>query len=128
MEITGSRIPSLGSMINARPFDHAITPALVRQPLTAAVLRMTLLVKGPVCVPVTARGGFKAAHARLKAKPVGKMKDAIVFACTENVTPISAEAVVLARFWTLRIDTDQISPRVSVLMYTYSVAYHAGRS
>ncbi|KAL9121687.1 MAG: hypothetical protein Q9187_001753 [Circinaria calcarea] len=95
METTGSKIPSRGSMTNARPFDHAIIPALVRQPLTAAVLRMTLLVKGPACVPVIAREGFKAAHARLKAKPVGKMKGVTAFACTESVTPISAEAVVL---------------------------------
>lgn len=128
MEITGSRIPSLGNMTSAPLSDHAITPALVRHILTAAVLRMKSPAKRPACVPVTAREGSKAAPARLRAKHVGKMKGVIAFAYTENVTPIFAEAVVLVRFWTPQIDMYQRLRRESALMYTYSVVYPAGHS
>ena len=128
MEIIGFRIPSLGNMTSGPLFDRVIMSALVRQAPTAAVLRIKLLVKRPVCVPVTAREGFKVAHARLRAKHVGKMKGVIAFACTESVTPISAEAVVLVRFWTPQIDMYLKLRKESALMYTYSVAYHAGHS
>lgn len=128
MEITGSRIPSLGNMISDPPSDRAITPALAQRPPTAAVLRIKLLVKRPVCVPVTAQEGFKVAHVRPRVKHVGKMKGVIAFAYTESVTPTSAEAVVLVRFWTPQIDMYQKLLRESALTYTYSVAYHAGHS